>query len=1022
MDITPQEWAGISALLDVALDLPPQAREAWLRELGPEHAALLPLLRRFLEQAARLGETGLAATLPGDLVAASGAEPDSSEELAAGDPVGAYRLLRPLGRGGMGSVWLAERSDGLMARQVALKLPHLAGNRLALAQRFSRERQILASLSHPHIARLYDAGVTASGRPFLALEYVDGSTLTSYCDARRLGVRERVELFLQAIEAVRYAHANLVIHRDLKPSNLLVTEDGQVRLLDFGIAKLLEPDAGPATDETALTALGGLALTPSYAAPEQILGRPIGTAADIYSLGVVLHELLTGALPYRLRSHTRGELEQAILEIEPARPSATVLGAEAAAARTLTPSRLARQLRGDLDTIVLKALKKDPAQRYLSAESFARDLASFLQGRPVQARPDSRWYRTRKFLRRNWLPAGAASVALLCLAMALGLALWEARRAQGKEEVAQREATKSKAALAFVNDLFTSNSTNQDDPVRSRSRTARELLDLGAAKIETALADQPEARLEVYGNLSEMYRQMEVFDRATEMDRRRTELVKAIHGEKSGEYVEALADFANMAPLSGADDEAEKAFAKAQAILEETGDETSLHRAHFEVVIAAVRKDSDAAASLAHATRAVAILGGHEQDARDDLVVALHLQAHGLARRGDIAPATQAIHRAIELARQGGNASREYLVMVYGGAGYIDFHSGDYTAAESDYRNQLQSAQAIDGAGNWTMRSVGPVKALAVLHRRLSHFRESLAVLDPVRGEIDRRVAAGPDPTGDATDLLCYRALSLLAYGRPEEAARDLETAARVFRRTGQAPESSRDFLLAQSALDELRGDAARSLQDALQAGALSRGRHRVGAELNDEDERTVDAYLAGRQLAAARTAYAAFVAAPDVAGHPALSGVRGRLLRARIALAAGDLDAADREIAEMRRIIEPAAVAVNFGQYLYRAAMVRGASAQRQGDLPGAAREFSAALAKARELLDPSSPAIGDTALQLAAVHLATGNRGAAAPLLAEARRVLAVHPAFARSLKMQLQDLERSCDCRSASFAPAS
>ena len=310
----------------------------------------------------------------------------------------------------MSSVWLAERSDGQLKREVALKLP-LTGPRMQV-ERFLRERDILAALTHPNIARLYDAGISEIGQPYLAMEYVAGTQLIDSCDERLLGIRERLRLFVQVMEAVQFAHAELVIHRDLKPSNILVTSDGRVVLLDFGIGKLLTEETA---EETELTQMSGRLFTPGYASPEQIGGQPLTTASDIYSLGVVLYELLTGVRPYRLKYESRAALEEAILKEDLRRPSQNKFSPQVAAARGTSQRALARTLAGDLDTIVLKALKRNPQERYASVSAFAQDVINHLHKLPVSARPDSLWYRMGRFTARYKVPVAAASVALLAL-------------------------------------------------------------------------------------------------------------------------------------------------------------------------------------------------------------------------------------------------------------------------------------------------------------------------------------------------------------------------------------------------------------------------------------------------------------------------------------------------------------------------------------------------------------------------------------------------------------------------------
>jgi serine/threonine protein kinase len=396
MALSIAQMAQMSSLLDQALPLDAVARRHWLERLAPEHGALAGPLRQalFTEHAADRS-CGWLDTLP---KIRAGADDQGAvvSGLKPGEPVGPYRIVRPLGAGGMAEVWLAQRADGAFKREVALKLPILSRLRPDLAHRFAHERDILASLEHVHIARFYDAGVSADGLPYLAMEYIPGEPLTAWCDAHQLGLRERIKLFLQVLDAVQYAHARQVIHRDLKPSNILVTESGQVRLLDFGVAKLLaEPD-----EHTQLTQLYGRAFTPDYASPEQVRGEAVDTVSDIYSLGVVLYELLAGGRPYRIKGGASvSQLEQAIATARIERPS-THLEPEAGAARATTQNNLARQLRGDLDTIVLKALSVKPQRRYASASALAHDLQRHLSGEPVAARPDRLMYRVAMLLFR----------------------------------------------------------------------------------------------------------------------------------------------------------------------------------------------------------------------------------------------------------------------------------------------------------------------------------------------------------------------------------------------------------------------------------------------------------------------------------------------------------------------------------------------------------------------------------------------------------------------------------------------
>jgi serine/threonine-protein kinase len=425
-------WSVLSPLLDEALDLPTrEARTAWLRNLSPDLQPYRDTLAKLLDAHARpaefLDEPAWFELRPAGSPLVEGA--------AAERVIGPYRLVRELGRGGMGSVWLAERVDGVLKRPVALKLPHPGLYERSFAERLERERDILASLSHPNIARLYDAGITTEGQPFIALEYIEGRSIIEHCDQNRLDLRARLAVFLQTLEAVRYAHSHLVIHRDLKPSNVLVDASGRVHLLDFGVAKLLVDGR---SDSTQLTLDAGQALTPDYASPEQIIGKPLSTATDVYSLGVLLYQLLTGTPPYHLARHGHVSLAQAILNVDIPRPSQVVgRDAAAAAARATTSQQLARALRGDLDTIVARALRTAPEERYPTVDAFYSDLQRYLAGEPVQARPDSHLYVLRKFIVRHRVAVGASCAILLAIVIGAGFALHAA--AEAREQALRAE-------------------------------------------------------------------------------------------------------------------------------------------------------------------------------------------------------------------------------------------------------------------------------------------------------------------------------------------------------------------------------------------------------------------------------------------------------------------------------------------------------------------------------------------------------------------------------------------------------
>jgi eukaryotic-like serine/threonine-protein kinase len=483
MLINPKRWPILSRLLDEALDVPPEARERWLESLSPADSAYKDELRTLLRHGTAAKTHDFLDILP-DLKEAVDAARAAVNvtPLKPGTAVGPYVVEREIGSGGMGAVWLARRSDGLIKRPVALKLPHPGPHGRHLAERFASERDILAELSHPNIARLYDAGFGEDGQPFLALEYVAGAPLIEYCDQQRLDLCHRLRLFQQVLRAVQYAHGNLVIHRDLKPSNVIVGNDGRAMLLDFGIARLIAVD--PCDDSCrALAGAGGGALTPDYASPEQIAGQPVTTASDVYSLGVLLFELLTGERPYKSDGATRAQLEEAILKRDPQKPSQVVgespMAQGAASARGCTIRGLCGSLRGDLDVITLKALRKAPAERYATADALSADIESYLEGEPIAARKRNSWYRTRKFIARHKPSVLGAAAAIVAIIATAAIALYEAHAAAGHARAAAAErdralalSSRNEAIADFLNVLITE-SAGSDRPLTSAEMLAR---------------------------------------------------------------------------------------------------------------------------------------------------------------------------------------------------------------------------------------------------------------------------------------------------------------------------------------------------------------------------------------------------------------------------------------------------------------------------------------------------------------------------------------------------------------------
>ncbi len=546
MDI--DAWKTINRLVEHALDLPPAERTTWVDDLGPEYEAFKPRLRAMLERLASTGAFAFLETLPkwtelpGESSGASAGDP------AVGAMVGPYRLVRELAAGGQGRVWLADRPDGLIDRPVAIKLPAGMADRRGLAERMARERAILARLTHPHIARLYDAGVTDAGQPFLALEYVEGSAIDRHVAERGLSVPATLGLFEQVIDAVAYAHGQLVIHRDIKPSNVIVTPEGEARLLDFGIAKLL--DGGAARDSTVTTA-AGRALTLAYASPEQVAHEALGVATDVYSLGVLLYELLCGRRPYTLSRDTIGALEEAILHGEPTRPS------DAAS----IPARRAA-LRGDLDTILLKALQKRPADRYPTVSAFGDDLTRYRDGRPVAAQPDRAGYRARKFVARHRLAVGASAAVLVAVLGGAGTSAWQAR-------VARAERDRADAVKEFIASIFRDidpNLRGGDWPL-----TAVDVLAQARERLDWSLVAEPAVRAELLRVLGDSFFGVGDPRSAADVLSRALPETKRLWGERSREAIATELSLAQAEHYLDRVDEANAHIEGALDALERTG-------------------------------------------------------------------------------------------------------------------------------------------------------------------------------------------------------------------------------------------------------------------------------------------------------------------------------------------------------------------------------------------------------------------------------------------------------------------
>jgi serine/threonine protein kinase len=559
-----ERWSQIEEVFQSALDCAPENRAMFLDSACGEDAELRHEIESLLASHEKSGFTA-----PAAFENALDVLEQRTAQLNEGRAVGAYRILRRIGRGGMGSVYLAARADDAYRKLVAIKIIRHGLDTEDIVQRFRSERQILATLDHPNITRLLDAG-TIDDLPYFVMEYIEGEPIDQYCDARLLNITERLKLFQGVCAAVRYAHQNLVIHRDIKPGNVLVTREGVPRLLDFGIAKLLAPET--AIRDATLTGLRPLTL--EYASPEQMRGKAITTSTDVYSLGVLLYKLLTGRRPYRTVTSSPAEMERVVCEEEPDRPSEVVMREategengtgktdSVSGTREGTPDRLRRRLQGDLDNILLLALRKDPQRRYASAEQLSQDIDRHLVNLPIIARPDTASYRVGKFVARH--KAGVTAAALLVGTMSGGIAAttWQARVASAEGKRAHIEAAKAQRINAFLQDMlsFSSPGYVSSNPSKNPDAKVSEVVEQAAKRAETELADQPEVLAEVQRTIGELYYAQGRYDQAEQILRQALKKYITLYGVDRHEGVEAANMLANTLLRKGKTTEAEALF------------------------------------------------------------------------------------------------------------------------------------------------------------------------------------------------------------------------------------------------------------------------------------------------------------------------------------------------------------------------------------------------------------------------------------------------------------------------------
>lgn len=558
-------WQRIDAILAQVEQVPVEHRDAFLAEACSDDEAMLREVKALLAvNLEEEEEESFKLVFP--IIEAEDALPDR---------IGAFRVIKLLGRGGMGSVYLAERDDGQYKRQVAIKVVRRGLDTEDILSRFHYERQILASLYHPNIATLHDGGMTDDKRPYFVMEYVKGEPITAYCDRKKLKTKQRLVLFRTVCRAVQYAHRNLVVHRDLKPSNILVTEDGVVKLLDFGIAKLLSEEGLGRT--IPITDPDKRMMTPAYAAPEQLLGEAVTTTTDIYQLGGLLYELLTGHRPYQINQQIQEKIIRwAILEKVPVRPSTALQETEAEKAETLCVARattlkgLRSQLSGDLDNIVLMALRKEPERRYETVAQFEEDIRYHLEGLPVVARRDAVGYRMRKFVQRHKVGVMFAitiAVSLITVAgLAVSFAVTTSRQAEEiaqERDRAQQEVGRGDQITAFLRGLF---EMSDPDESQGENLTARELLDRGAARIDTMLREQPERQALLYKILGDVYRDLGVYAETKKNYEKALEGRRRVYGSKHLDVAESLNDLGLISYDLRNMDETETYYREALAI------------------------------------------------------------------------------------------------------------------------------------------------------------------------------------------------------------------------------------------------------------------------------------------------------------------------------------------------------------------------------------------------------------------------------------------------------------------------
>lgn len=778
----PSDWPRFSALLDAYLELEPAQSRAWLDALPDDDARFKPALQAVLSSGER--------RCSGDWLDRPTGDMPAIPAFCEGARIGPWQLLRPLGSGGMGAVWLAARNDGAYSRQVALKLPHVHLLSGIHRERFQRERDMLAALADPRIARFYDAGVGDNDQPWLALEYVEGMSITDYCESHALTVRERVALVREVAAALQAAHARLIVHRDLKPANVLVTASGDVKLLDFGIAKLLGDDQA----DDALTQFGAHVATPDYAAPEQLQGGSITVATDVHALGVMLYELLSGQRPFPTRSRLARMIEAR---------------GEAPLASSRVSGRRRAGIAGDLDAILAKAMAPDPAQRYASADAFSEELQRYLSHQPIQAQRIGRWRYAMKFVRRH--RQGVAVAGMLALAISVGVIgiLWQANRAA-------EEARRASAIKEFLIEIFAASDPRIASDQPRGAITAKALLDAGAAKIESRFADDPDVQIELLRTVADLYAQIGEDQRYETLQALQLKKVRERYGPLHPNILDGAVEAAQRACASAEAERCADALAEADRLLSAAGDESPELRAHWWISrgLHLQRQEGRGDDARRALQRAVALFREHAPRSRGH-VTALHELAGFLtAQQQDHARAIATYRQALTLAESLPDRNDAELQTLYANLGLVYQQLGQFAEAATAFTHSADIADRTTGAEfptAWTPRA-NAARTLHLIGQRQAAHREFERLLRLLPDD-------GRYPLEAATVRMHYGE-RMVSEGRPAVGIPALETAERTYAQQSAFSfqrRLTRRFLGEAYARDGRQRDAERMLKASLE-------------------------------------------------------------------------------------------------------------------------------------------------------------------------------------------------------------